>query len=182
MSVRDRKALRCLRDYYHLLVPSSIGSGLPPLCSPLYQPRLTLSKQSRDREMTSSHPHPQPPASLPPDELIVPCQILWGHLPDQHRAQKPLQQDTQMRQLSQPQLHPQLQQPQPYQHQPHRPPHPQLHPQIVPIVHDPSQLHPVFFTNRLRRPPVGVRLAQPSPVAHGYVYQDGVRNGDGSRL
>ncbi|KAJ3944579.1 uncharacterized protein N0V96_006117 [Colletotrichum fioriniae] len=42
--------------------------------------------------------------------------------------------------------------------------------------HNSSIRHPVFFTERLRRPPVtlapGMGL---SPVAHGYVYQDGRR-------
>ncbi|UQC89900.1 uncharacterized protein CLUP02_15431 [Colletotrichum lupini] len=42
--------------------------------------------------------------------------------------------------------------------------------------HNSSIRHPVFFTEKLRRPPVtlapGMGL---SPVAHGYVYQDGRR-------
>lgn len=46
--------------------------------------------------------------------------------------------------------------------------------------HNASVRHPVFFTERLRRPPLvlspGMGL---SPVAHGYVYQDG-RRADGA--
>ncbi|KAF9881578.1 hypothetical protein CkaCkLH20_00724 [Colletotrichum karsti] len=46
--------------------------------------------------------------------------------------------------------------------------------------HNASVRHPVFFTEKLRRPPLilspGMGL---SPVAHGYVYQDG-RRADGS--
>ncbi|OHE93320.1 hypothetical protein CORC01_11388 [Colletotrichum orchidophilum] len=42
--------------------------------------------------------------------------------------------------------------------------------------HNSSIRHPVFFTEKLRRPPLtlapGMGL---SPVAHGYVYQDGRR-------
>ena len=44
--------------------------------------------------------------------------------------------------------------------------------------HDASHCHPVFFTDKLRRPPFSV-LSGPhsSPVAHGYVYQDAPRGG-----
>lgn len=44
------------------------------------------------------------------------------------------------------------------------------------LQHNSSIRHPVFFTEKLRRPPVtlapGMGL---NPVAHGYVYQDGRR-------
>ncbi len=45
--------------------------------------------------------------------------------------------------------------------------------------HDASHCHPVFFTDKLRRPPFSV-LSGPhsSPVAHGYVYQDAPRGGE----
>lgn len=51
---------------------------------------------------------------------------------------------------------------------------------------DTSHCHPVFFTDKLRRPPFRVSSApQSSPVAHGYVYQDaprGSQTGAGPRL
>ncbi|WQF80523.1 hypothetical protein CDEST_05537 [Colletotrichum destructivum] len=42
--------------------------------------------------------------------------------------------------------------------------------------HNSSVRHPVFFTEKLRRPPpsLGPGVGM-SPVAHGYVYQDGRR-------
>ncbi|KAK6220203.1 short-chain dehydrogenase/reductase family oxidoreductase [Colletotrichum tabaci] len=42
--------------------------------------------------------------------------------------------------------------------------------------HNSSVRHPVFFTEKLRRPPpsLGPGMGM-SPVAHGYVYQDGRR-------
>ncbi|KAK4155786.1 hypothetical protein C8A00DRAFT_41621 [Chaetomidium leptoderma] len=44
-----------------------------------------------------------------------------------------------------------------------------------------SHCHPVFFTNKLRRPPLHVLSgSQSSPVAHGYVYQDAPRGGEKS--
>ncbi|KAL2120626.1 hypothetical protein VTJ04DRAFT_4653 [Mycothermus thermophilus] len=48
---------------------------------------------------------------------------------------------------------------------------------------DASHCHPVFFTNKLRRPLFGALLSGPqaSPVAHGYVYRDGMGT-SGSRL
>ncbi|KAK1700131.1 hypothetical protein BDP55DRAFT_626783 [Colletotrichum godetiae] len=42
--------------------------------------------------------------------------------------------------------------------------------------HNSSIRHPVFFTEKLRRPPVTLAPGMGfSPVAHGYVYQDGRR-------
>ncbi|KAL7929373.1 hypothetical protein V8C35DRAFT_315839 [Trichoderma chlorosporum] len=42
--------------------------------------------------------------------------------------------------------------------------------------HNVSTTHPVFFTERLRKPSVGSTTSAPaagfSPVAHGYVYQE----------
>ncbi|KAL5094916.1 hypothetical protein Trisim1_003523 [Trichoderma cf. simile WF8] len=44
--------------------------------------------------------------------------------------------------------------------------------------HNASTTHPVFFTQRLRKPSVGSAIPSPvaglgfSPVAHGYVYQE----------
>ncbi|KAK4066228.1 uncharacterized protein Triagg1_8060 [Trichoderma aggressivum f. europaeum] len=42
--------------------------------------------------------------------------------------------------------------------------------------HNASTTHPVFFTERLRKPSVGSAIPVPgagsSPVAHGYVYQE----------
>ena len=44
--------------------------------------------------------------------------------------------------------------------------------------HNTSHVHPVFFSEKLRRPAFGVPahppMPLPSPVAHGYVYRDGV--------
>ncbi|KAK0735817.1 hypothetical protein B0T21DRAFT_192583 [Apiosordaria backusii] len=55
-----------------------------------------------------------------------------------------------------------------------------------PPVFNPSHCHPVFFTDKLRRPPFTLGSGpQLNPVAHGYVYQDATRaNGksNGSRL
>ncbi|KAK4134355.1 NAD(P)-binding protein [Trichocladium antarcticum] len=49
-----------------------------------------------------------------------------------------------------------------------------------------SQIHPVFFTDKLRRPPFAVASAPHSnPIAQGYVYQDAPRGSEksaGSRL
>lgn len=45
-------------------------------------------------------------------------------------------------------------------------------------VFDASRRHPVFFTDRLKRAPSGVSAgggAWVSPVAQGYVFNDGVR-------
>ncbi|KAK4662705.1 hypothetical protein QC763_605885 [Podospora pseudopauciseta] len=51
---------------------------------------------------------------------------------------------------------------------------------------NPAHCHPVFFSDKLRRPPFALGSGpQLNPVAHGYVYQDGTRpNGktSGSRL
>ncbi|KAL2267594.1 hypothetical protein VTJ83DRAFT_4871 [Remersonia thermophila] len=48
---------------------------------------------------------------------------------------------------------------------------------------DASHCHPVFFTNKLRRPPFGALSGQQSsPVAHGYVYRDGPGLRTGGRL
>lgn len=46
--------------------------------------------------------------------------------------------------------------------------------------HNSSIRHPVFFTEKLRRPPLvlGPGVVGLSPVAHGYAYQDG-RRADG---
>ncbi|KXX76109.1 hypothetical protein MMYC01_207243 [Madurella mycetomatis] len=53
-------------------------------------------------------------------------------------------------------------------------------------VRDSSHCHPVFFTDKLRRPPFTVLSGpQSSPVAHGYAYQDaprGVEKSAGPRL
>ncbi|KAL7941509.1 hypothetical protein V8C42DRAFT_334775 [Trichoderma barbatum] len=42
--------------------------------------------------------------------------------------------------------------------------------------HNASTTHPVFFTQKLRKPSVGSGISGPaagfSPVAHGYVYQE----------
>ncbi|GAB1318888.1 hypothetical protein MFIFM68171_09098 [Madurella fahalii] len=44
-------------------------------------------------------------------------------------------------------------------------------------VRNSSHCHPVFFTDKLRRPPFAVLSGpQSSPVAHGYVYQDATRS------
>ncbi|UKZ57008.1 hypothetical protein TrVGV298_010858 [Trichoderma virens] len=47
-------------------------------------------------------------------------------------------------------------------------------------IHNASTTHPVFFTERLRKPSVGSAIPAPaagfSPVAQGYVYQE-MRNG-----
>lgn len=53
-------------------------------------------------------------------------------------------------------------------------------------IHDASRRHPVFFTDKLQRlvypatlgPPVLAFYPQVSPVAQGYVYQDGSRRSD----
>lgn len=48
-------------------------------------------------------------------------------------------------------------------------------------LHNASHRHPVFFTERLRRPLSGMApAAQYSPVAHGYAYQDAQRRGEGA--
>ncbi len=47
---------------------------------------------------------------------------------------------------------------------------------------DASKRHPVFFTDRLKKAPVGVNVgggAWLSPVAMGYVFNDGVRRAEG---
>jgi len=41
--------------------------------------------------------------------------------------------------------------------------------------YDPSIRHPVFFTDRLRKPLAVVSALHASPVAHGYAYQGGPR-------
>ncbi len=47
------------------------------------------------------------------------------------------------------------------------------------LAHDASHRHPVFFTEKLRRPPFAVASApQSSPIAHGYVYQESTRAND----
>ncbi|KAK3294882.1 uncharacterized protein B0H64DRAFT_418576 [Chaetomium fimeti] len=44
-----------------------------------------------------------------------------------------------------------------------------------------SHCHPVFFTNKLRRPPFTILPGpESSPVVHGYVYQEGLRGVDKS--
>lgn len=55
--------------------------------------------------------------------------------------------------------------------------------------HNPSQCHPVFFTDKLRRQPPFALAGLPSmssrhvsPVAQGYAYQDGQRGGQKPRL
>ncbi|KAH9233336.1 hypothetical protein K456DRAFT_53900 [Colletotrichum gloeosporioides 23] len=59
------------------------------------------------------------------------------------------------------------------------PPPPLLHLQ-PPAQHNASVRHPVFFTEKLRRPPLVLSPGMGmSPVAHGYVYQDG-RRADGT--
>ncbi|KAK1989306.1 hypothetical protein LZ30DRAFT_776266 [Colletotrichum cereale] len=46
--------------------------------------------------------------------------------------------------------------------------------------HNASTRHPVFFTEKLRRPPPSLGSGTGmSPVAHGYIYQDG-RRADGN--
>ncbi|KAL2159929.1 hypothetical protein VTH06DRAFT_2062 [Thermothelomyces fergusii] len=77
---------------------------------------------------------PQPaapaPRAVPVQDLMVPCQKLWGG-------------------------------------------------QSRPSRHDSSYCHPVFFTDRLRRPPFAIPPGlQSSPVAHGYVYRDAPRGSD----
>ncbi|KAK1593895.1 uncharacterized protein LY79DRAFT_173422 [Colletotrichum navitas] len=48
------------------------------------------------------------------------------------------------------------------------------------VQHNASTRHPVFFTGKLRRPPSSLGPGTGmSPVAHGYVYQDG-RRADGN--
>jgi hypothetical protein len=58
--------------------------------------------------------------------------------------------------------------------------------QLVPDqrAYDASVRHPVFFTDRLKRAPNGVASGQAwgSPVAAGYVFNDGVKREGGSRL
>lgn len=47
---------------------------------------------------------------------------------------------------------------------------------------DPAMRHPVFFTDRLKKAPVGVSSGGglwSSPVAKGYVFNDGARREDG---
>jgi len=45
--------------------------------------------------------------------------------------------------------------------------------------HNSSHCHPVFFTDKLRRPPFSLLPGlQSSPVAHGYVYQDAPRGSE----
>ncbi|KAK1965539.1 hypothetical protein LY78DRAFT_693347 [Colletotrichum sublineola] len=47
---------------------------------------------------------------------------------------------------------------------------------IETVQHNASTRHPVFFTGKLRRLPSSLGLGVGmSPVAHGYVYQDGRR-------
>ncbi|KAH7411264.1 hypothetical protein BKA64DRAFT_663051 [Cadophora sp. MPI-SDFR-AT-0126] len=46
------------------------------------------------------------------------------------------------------------------------------------MIHDASKRHPVFFTERLKKAPEGVRAGNgnwSSPVASGYVFNDGVK-------
>ncbi|KAK4181813.1 hypothetical protein QBC36DRAFT_172 [Triangularia setosa] len=77
--------------------------------------------------------------------------------------------------------HPRLQQQQQQQQKPQKirmpPPMPAF---------NPSHCHPVFFTDKLRRPPMTLGSGpQLNPVAHGYVYQDATRTvgkSNGSRL
>ncbi|KAK2730338.1 short-chain dehydrogenase/reductase family oxidoreductase [Colletotrichum kahawae] len=61
------------------------------------------------------------------------------------------------------------------------PPPPLLHLQPAAAQqHNASIRHPVFFTEKLRRPPLVLSPGMGmSPVAHGYVYQDG-RGADGT--
>jgi len=50
---------------------------------------------------------------------------------------------------------------------------------------DASKRHPVFFTDRLKKAPAGVcagGAAWVSPVAVGYVFNDGVRRDGGVKL
>jgi hypothetical protein len=50
------------------------------------------------------------------------------------------------------------------------------------VLLDVSKLHPVFFTDRLKKAPVGVNPGNGnwvSPVAMGYVFNDGVRRAEG---
>jgi hypothetical protein len=47
---------------------------------------------------------------------------------------------------------------------------------------DASKRHPVFFTDRLKKAPVGVNAGHgswTSPVAEGYVFNDGMRRAEG---
>jgi len=52
------------------------------------------------------------------------------------------------------------------------------------MILDASKRHPVFFTDRLHKPPAGVGAGGwVSPVAMGYVFNDGVRReGPGVKL
>jgi len=43
-----------------------------------------------------------------------------------------------------------------------------------------SICHPVFFTDRLRKPLFAVSAASLSPVAHGYVYRDALHRPEGT--
>jgi hypothetical protein len=50
------------------------------------------------------------------------------------------------------------------------------------VMLDASKRHPVFFTDRLKKAPVGVNAGNgtwASPVAMGYVFNDGVRRVEG---
>jgi len=53
------------------------------------------------------------------------------------------------------------------------------------LVHDAATRHPVFFTEKLKKAPEGVRLGDmrwASPVARGYVFNDGERREAPARL
>lgn len=58
--------------------------------------------------------------------------------------------------------------PQPSQYQPPRPPQ-----------YDPATQHPVFFTARMVKLPNGVMSAGASPVALGYQFEEGKKDGIG---
>jgi len=54
--------------------------------------------------------------------------------------------------------------------------------QVRQVLLDASIRHPVFFTDRLKRAPTGVNAGNGnwvSPVAMGYVFNDGVRRAEG---
>ncbi|KAH6635382.1 hypothetical protein B0J18DRAFT_418646 [Chaetomium sp. MPI-SDFR-AT-0129] len=145
---------------------------------------------------TIIHPVPPPTHLLgtmtPTQQYIVPCQAVWHThphpqpQPNPHPLPQSLPQPLQQPQLQrQPLLHPQNPHPtvlphpqsQPHISQPSQiPQQQQQQPQIRQQQHSPSHLHPVFFTDKLRRPPFHI-VAGPhtSPIAHGYVYQDGQR-------
>ncbi|KAG9241698.1 hypothetical protein BJ878DRAFT_519299 [Calycina marina] len=53
------------------------------------------------------------------------------------------------------------------------------------MAHDAAMRHPVFFTDRLKKTPAGVQtgnMSWASPIARGYVFEDGERREAPARL